>query len=105
MTTSRAVHSRFWKRGANRLKQSDLPNRSLGNTPADVRFTPKSRHMQCTSACPLWARSGHLVTRRQATRFTQPTPNQISQKKIVMIDIPVDMTITDDTVLKYTLYC
>src|SRR5262249_3889989 len=24
-----------------------------------VRFTPESRHLQCTSACPLRARSGH----------------------------------------------
>src|SRR5262249_40317634 len=24
-----------------------------------VRFTPKSGHVQCTSACPLWANSGH----------------------------------------------
>ena len=21
----------------------------------DVRFTPESRHVQCTSSCPLWA--------------------------------------------------
>src|SRR5215471_17703267 len=24
-----------------------------------VRFTPKSRHMQCNTPCPLWAKSGH----------------------------------------------
>ena len=24
-----------------------------------VRFTPKSGHVQCTSSCPLSARSGH----------------------------------------------
>jgi hypothetical protein len=24
-----------------------------------VRFTPKSGHVQCTSSCPLWAKSGH----------------------------------------------
>ncbi|MGC1741514.1 MAG: hypothetical protein WA754_02970, partial [Pseudolabrys sp.] len=24
-----------------------------------VRFTPKSRHVQCNSACPLSANSGH----------------------------------------------
>jgi len=23
------------------------------------RFTPESGHLQCTSACPLWAKSGH----------------------------------------------
>src|SRR5262249_37590111 len=25
----------------------------------DVRFTPDGGHLQCTSACPLWAKSGH----------------------------------------------
>src|SRR4030095_5415327 len=24
-----------------------------------VRFTPKSRHVRCTSSCLLWANSGH----------------------------------------------
>ncbi|MGB9001794.1 MAG: hypothetical protein WCC43_22175, partial [Pseudolabrys sp.] len=27
--------------------------------PLDVRFTPESGHVQCNSACPLCARSGH----------------------------------------------
>jgi len=27
---------------------------------ADVRFTPESGHLQCNSACPLWANSGHF---------------------------------------------
>jgi hypothetical protein len=27
--------------------------------PSDVGFTPESGHLQCTSACPLWANSGH----------------------------------------------
>ena len=35
--------------------------RRRGQT-ADVRFTPKSGHVQRTSRCPLWANSGHLVT-------------------------------------------
>ena len=26
---------------------------------AHVRFTPESGHVQCNSACPLWANSGH----------------------------------------------
>jgi hypothetical protein len=30
---------------------------------AYVRFTPESGHVQCTSACPLWANSGHRPTR------------------------------------------
>src|SRR5262245_23366658 len=31
-------------------------------TPANghVRFTPKSGHVQCSSSCLLWAKSGHL---------------------------------------------
>src|SRR5262245_29727055 len=28
----------------------------------DVRFTPESGHLQCTTACPLWANSGHWVS-------------------------------------------
>src|SRR5215470_12695779 len=31
-----------------------------------VRFTSESGHVQCTSQCPLWAKSGHHV----ASRFT-----------------------------------
>jgi hypothetical protein len=26
-----------------------------------VRFTPESGHVQCTSLCLLWAKSGHLL--------------------------------------------
>src|SRR5262245_9225748 len=26
-----------------------------------VRFTPESRHVHCTSACLLWANSGHIA--------------------------------------------
>ena len=29
------------------------------NMQADVRFIPKSRHVQCTRSCPLSANSGH----------------------------------------------
>ena len=28
-----------------------------------VCFTPESGHVQCTSLCLLWAKSGHLLTR------------------------------------------
>ncbi len=56
----------------------------------DVRYGPKA---------DIWSRDC------KPRIFAQPTPNQISQTKIVTIDIPVDITITDDTVLKYTLYC
>ena len=68
-------------------------------------FSPiatKLRTSQDVSNVPLaeiWSRD------RRPRIFAQPTPNQTSQKKIVTIDIPVDMTMTDDTVLKYTLYC
>jgi hypothetical protein len=65
------------------------PKADIRGAKRDVRFVP---------IADIWSRG-------QATQLAQPTPNQISQKKIVMIDIPVDMTITDDTVLKYTLYC
>src|SRR4029453_2539085 len=32
-------------------------NSAKGN----VRFTPKSRHVQCNGSCLLWAKSGHSV--------------------------------------------
>src|SRR5215813_6475836 len=31
----------------------------IGAPPINVRFTPESRHMQCTSACPRRGKSGH----------------------------------------------
>src|SRR5262249_26639958 len=43
-----------------------------------VRFTPESGHLQCTSACPLWAKSGHSVTiaQRATRRLATPIPCQ-----------------------------
>jgi hypothetical protein len=38
----------------------------------DVRFTPESGHVRCTSACLLWANSGHCV----GTQFISPTTDQ-----------------------------
>ena len=35
-------------------------------TLANVRFTPKSGHVQCTSVCPLCAKSGHQRTSSEA---------------------------------------
>ena len=32
----------------------------IGSAPTHVCFTPKSGHVQCTSACLLWANSGHV---------------------------------------------
>ena len=31
----------------------------IRNAKRHVRFTPNSGHLQCTSACLLWAKSGH----------------------------------------------
>jgi hypothetical protein len=36
---------------------------------ADVRFTPKSRHVQCNQGCPLWAKSGHWQNRTSGYLF------------------------------------
>jgi hypothetical protein len=66
------------------------PKADIAGRQLNVRFVPTA---------DIWSRGCKMRI------FAQPTPNQISQKKIVTIDIPVDMTITDDTVLKYTLYC
>src|SRR5262249_2543597 len=38
------------------LRMSELMLRS-----AHVRFTPESRHLQCTSSCPLWAKADILL--------------------------------------------
>ena len=40
---------------------SALGQADMCSAQADVRFTPKSGHVQCTSACPLSANSGHRV--------------------------------------------
>jgi hypothetical protein len=46
--------------------------------PRDVRFTPESGHVQCTSSCLLWAKSGHpvVVSKRASlvTCFRQRPP-------------------------------
>src|SRR5262249_15864101 len=43
----------------------------------DVRFIPKSRLVQCTSACPLWANSGHqqMFQRCQKRTHRNDAPN------------------------------
>ena len=38
----------------------------------DVRFTPKSGHMQCNSVCPLCANSGHFFGLRGVDRDLRP---------------------------------
>jgi hypothetical protein len=35
------------------------PNADICSAKGHVRFTPKSGHGQCTTLCPLWAKSGH----------------------------------------------
>jgi hypothetical protein len=47
--------------------------------PIHVRFTPESGHVQCNSACPLWANSGHRA------RFT---PNSgIQREPLVAVTV------------------
>src|SRR5262245_27329239 len=54
----------------------------------DVRFTPESGHVQCTSPCPLWAKSRHvqcsnawpLYTRKQ-TCAAQLEMSALGQKR------------------------
>jgi hypothetical protein len=48
-------------------------------SPLDVRFTPESGHLQCTSPCPLSARSGHsrthsIISSARAMRVGGTTP-------------------------------
>jgi hypothetical protein len=42
-----------WRLGS-RLHYDPIDHKGL-----HVGFTPESRHVQCTSRCPLWAKSGH----------------------------------------------
>src|SRR5262245_16877631 len=46
-----------------------------------------------------------LCVRRNHKIVAQRTPNQISKRKMVSTDMPVEITTAGDTVLKYTLYC
>jgi hypothetical protein len=36
-------------------KGPDVAQKQFVEGPTDVRFTPKSGHVQCTSSCLLWA--------------------------------------------------
>ena len=49
-------------------RKLSTPDRHLGLTHRDVCFSPKSGHVQCTRACPLWVISGH-VQRKGHVRF------------------------------------
>jgi hypothetical protein len=96
-TILRAFRARTFSRSQGQNRKSSMR--------ANVfRCSPDNGHRQDTSACPFRANSGHWSRNCKPRIFAQPTPNQIRKKKIVTIDIPVDMTITDDTVLKCTLY-
>src|SRR5215475_2429134 len=48
-------------------------DRALVVSPAYVRFTPESGHVQCTRPCPLWANSGHagISSRRGSAVMTR----------------------------------
>src|SRR5262245_43532561 len=52
---SAATHVRFTP---NSDRESRHPQPVIGH----VYFTPESGRVQCTSACPLWANSGHSST-------------------------------------------
>src|SRR5262249_39000378 len=46
-----------------------------------VRSTPKSGHMHCTSACPLWANSGHR------NNYGRLGSNAATRGKITLISV------------------
>ena len=63
---------RYWPMSALGHKQTPALQKGVSALPriatakADSRkihvcFTPESRHVQCGSACPLWANSGHQI--------------------------------------------
>jgi len=45
---------RTWRPSGKRSRQADISQCNRR-----VRFTPKSRHVRCSSRCPLWAKSAH----------------------------------------------
>jgi len=56
-----------------------------------VCFTPKSGHLQCTSACPLWANSGlnplqgHCYLAARAHGGKIPTRSEDASMKLALI--------------------
>jgi hypothetical protein len=42
-------------------KQTYAVQNGMSAAQGHVCFTPESGHVQCTSLCPLWAKSGHLL--------------------------------------------
>jgi len=50
----------------------------------DVRFTPESRHVQCSSSCLLWANSGLMQCKKRGHSITSSARN----KSDVGMDIP-----------------
>src|SRR5262249_52356360 len=51
------------------LAPSTASKADICSAKSHVRFTPESGHVQCTRACPLWAKSG-LMQRSKNDRYS-----------------------------------
>src|SRR5262249_49439889 len=61
-TGDRIVVKRADRKGRLEKKvMSALGQKHMCGAKGDVRFTPKSGHVQCKRLCPLWAKSGHCL--------------------------------------------
>ena len=63
----------FTQAGFSKLKNARKPCVLLFCSTA-VRFTPESRHVQCTTQCLLWANSGHGGPHKLPASFQTPYP-------------------------------
>src|SRR5512132_2508558 len=70
------------------------PKADMCDATSDVRYGPIAD-----------IQSRGCASGRNHEIFAQRTPNQISERKMVSTDMPVEITTAGDTVLKYTLYC
>src|SRR5262249_21157475 len=61
-------------RGRKIVFQQYRSKADICTAPAHVRFTPKSGHLRCSSACPLWAKSGHIAVDFAAHRRPTLSP-------------------------------
>ena len=61
-----------------KIKNPDnLKSFRLAYDQSDVRFTPESGHVQCTSSCLLWAKSGHAAVAPEPLLFGQSRASQV----------------------------
>jgi hypothetical protein len=68
---------------ATRLSQTS--NKHGYRKQSDVRFTPKSGHGRCTSACLLWANSGHELRHSTTSSAIASTPDGMAKPSALAV--------------------